>query len=368
LRKLKVGIIGVGMAFERLHYPAYQQLADRYQLVALCDPDQEKARSWADRLHLDHVSSVYSDWQEMLKRDDLDVIDIMVPISQNYIITEGVARHLAGRRKGIICEKPLASSLDQALAARELAQKYQLPIIIAENYRYNHEIDLIRDLVRTKRIGDVIYFIQNRVVDFPDEMLQNKFPAKDWRQHPEFSGGVLTDTGVHDIAGLRHIFGPIHQLQAFGRPQTADFAPYAVVNVNLLFQSGVTGQFSLFCAGKEMQRPLVGLRIFGTQGMIYLEERDAGTINLAYNDGRTEQIPYEVQKGYYNELLNFYNALTGTEPISVTPEMEYGDFKTTQDILKSIREEGIVLVDRDPAYRPEYGQPPVEQTLFMQEK
>ncbi len=47
--------------------------------------------------------------------------------------------------------------------------------------------------------------------------------------------------------------------------------------------------------------------------MIYLEERDAGTINLAFNDGRKEQLTYEVQKGYYNELLKLYNALTGTD-------------------------------------------------------
>lgn len=365
MRKLQVGIIGAGMAFERLHYPAYQQLADRYAIVAVCDENPEVAHFWGDRLYLDK-GSVYTDFREMISRDDLDVIDIMVPIELNYEVTEAVAGHLAGKRKGIICEKPLAPNLKQARAARDLAQKYNLPIMIAENYRYNQEIDLIRDLVRSKRIGEVFYFIQNRVVDFPGDMLQDKFPAKEWRQHPEFPGGAITDTGVHDLAGLRHIFGPIDRLQAFGRPQTAEFAPYSVVNVNLLFKSGLTGQFSFFCAGKEMQRPLTGLRIFGSQGMIYLEERDAGIINLAFNDGRTEQVAYEPQKGYYNELLNFYNALTGTEPVSVTPELEYGDLKTVQDILKSIREERIVQVDQNAAYRPDYQQPPAEQPPMLQ--
>lgn len=118
-----------------------------------------------------------------------------------------------------------------------------------------------------------------------------------------------------------------------------------MVNVNLLFRSGVTGQFSFFCAGKEAQRPLTGLRIFGSQGMIYLEERDAGTVNLFFNDGRSEQIPYQVQQGFYNELLNFYNALHGTEPIGVTPEIEYGDFKTVQCVLRSVRE-GVIRPKR----------------------
>jgi predicted dehydrogenase len=114
-----------------------------------------------------------------------------------------------------------------------------------------------------------------------------------------------------------------------------------------------------------MQRPLIGLRIFGTQGMIYLEERDAGIINLAFNDGRQEQIPYEVQKGFYNELLNFYNALTGSEPVSVTPEMEYGDLKTIHDILKSIQQERIVSVDEEASFQPDYQQP-AEQSTFLQ--
>lgn len=363
--KLKVGIIGVGMAFEKLHYPAYEQLKDRYEIVALCDQDRQKATNWAGRLNLPQ-DSVYADIHELLSRQDLDVIDIMVPIELNYEVTEAVAKRLSGRRKGIICEKPLAATMEEAESARNLAKKYNLPIMIAENYRYNQEIDIIRDLIRNKRIGEVYYFMQNRVVDFPAEMLQkDKFPSREWRQHPEFPGGAITDTAVHDMAGLRHIFGAIDRLQAFGRPQASDFSPYAAINVNILFKSGVIGQFSFFCAGKEMQRPLIGLRIFGTQGMIYLEERDAGIINLAFNDGRQEQIPYEVQKGFYNELLNFYNALTGSEPVSVTPEMEYGDLKTIHDILKSIQQERIVSVDEEASFQPDY-RPPAEQPTFFQ--
>ncbi|MGE5529871.1 MAG: Gfo/Idh/MocA family protein [Patescibacteria group bacterium] len=364
MRKLRVGIIGTGMALEKLHYPAFQRLADRYEIAALADVDRAKAASWAQRLQLG-PDRVYTDYREMLGRNDLDVVDIMVPIELNYEVTEETARRLSGRRAGIICEKPLAPTMAQAERARNLAKQYGLPIMIAENYRYNQEIDLIRDLVREKRVGDVYYFMQNRVVDFPADMIKNRFPAREWRQHPEFPGGAFTDTGVHDLAGLRHIFGAIDRVQAFGRPMASDYSPYAVLTANLRFQSGVIGQYSFFCAGREMQRPLVGLRIFGTEGMIYLEERDCGTINLALNDGRQERIPYQPQEGYYNELLNFYNALTGKEQISVTPEVEYGDLGTVAAILRSIREESITGVDDGGGYaeRPEYPQPQAGQDL-----
>jgi predicted dehydrogenase len=344
LRKLKVGIIGVGMAFERLHYPAYKALADRYRIAALCDPEIQKCRNWQQQLGLQEAD-LYTDFEEMLKRDDLDIADIMVPIELNFEVTEAVARAWSGRRRAIVCEKPLAPTLDQALEARNLAKKYDLPIMIAENYRHNQEISIIKDLIHNKKIGDLYYFLQNRVMDFPSEMLKNKFAAREWRQHPEFPGGAMTDTGVHDIAALQHLFGGIEKVHAFGKPQESDFSPYAVINANLQFAGGLTGQFTFFIAGREMQRPLTGLRIFGTEGMIYLEERDCGTINVAMNNGLLEQISYEVQKGYYNELLNLYNALTGTEQISVTPEVEYGDLRALLCIYKSISEERIVYID-----------------------
>lgn len=354
MEKLKVGIIGTGLAFERLHYPAYQELSDKYEIVALCDPDPEKTRLWAERLGLSG-DSVYTDYRLMLWRGDINVFDIMVPIEHNYRVTEDVARTIANQpNRAIICEKPLAANYEQARAHAELPRRYGVPVMIAENYRYNEEINIIRDLVRQKKVGDVVYFMQNRVACFPEDMLENTFARTEWRQHPVFPGGAIMDTGVHDIAALRHIFGAIDRLHAFGVPQRDDFSPYAVVNVNLSFKSGVTGQFSFYCAGKEAQRPLTGLRIFCTKGMIYLEERDCGVINLAYNDGGTEQIPYRLQRGYYNELLNLYNAMTGKEMISVTPEMEYGDVKTILDILRSIRENSIVAVDVSADYIPAY--------------
>lgn len=366
MRKLRVAIIGAGMAFERLHYPAYQEMPDKYSIVAVCDENREKADRWAQRLGIEN-GGVYTDYREMCKRDDIDCFDIMVPIGKNFLVTEEVAR-LA--RKPIICEKPLAANIQQAMKHRDLPQKYGVPILIAENYRYNEEIDMIRDMVRTKKVGDIVYFMQNRVYNFPEDMRKNSFAATEWRQHPEYPGGTILDTTVHDMGGIRHILGPIDRLQAFGVTQNEAFSPYAVVNVNMIFKSGVTGQFSFYCSGKEMQRPLIGLRIFGARGMIFLEERDCGTINVAHNDGRSERIPYRPQRGFYNELLNFYNAAVGLEPLSVTPEMEFGDAMTVFAILESIRQGRIVEVDLHTEYSPDYGavleQPAAENRPWMQ--
>lgn len=340
MRKLRMGIIGVGMAFEKLHYPAYQMLSDKYEIAAISDLDPQKTEKWKDILQLQD-QDIYTDFRQMPERSDIDAFDILVPIELNFEVTREVAR--AG--KPIICEKPLAPNLEEACRARDIQKQYGIPVMIAENYRYNEEVNIIKDLVEIKKVGDICYFIWNRFINFPQEMTTAKFAAREWRQHSEFPGGVILDTGVHDIAALRHIFGDAQKVQSFGKPQKEDFAPYSVMMTNMVFKNGILGSYTFYCSGKETVKPFTGLRIFGTGGMIYLEERDSGKIEVIYNDGKIESLSYKPQRGYYNELLNFYNALMGVEEIKVTPEVEYGDAVMMFTMLKSAREERTLQVD-----------------------
>jgi predicted dehydrogenase len=362
MERLNVGIIGAGMALERLHYPAYQELSDKYQIVAVCDEDKFKAQQWAKKLGLTD-RDVYSDYQEMANRPDLNLVDIMVPIGQNFVIAEAVASIIGGMKKGIILEKPLAPTLEQAEKCASLPRKYDVMMMIAENYRYNEDPNRIRELVNRGEVGDVDYFLWNRVLNYPEDMVKDTFLAKEWRQHPDFSGGIFYDTAVHDIAAIRHVFGPIDELMAYGQQKPVTPNQYTVVHVVFRFKSGFTGSYIFYSGGKEIQRPLVGWRIIGRKGMIYQEERDCGTINVYYNDGSSKQIPYRPQRGYYNELLNFYNAFVGQEPLSVTPELELGDARTILAILESMEQETPVRVDEGDSPVPHYDPARLNQYL-----
>ena len=77
-------------------------------------------------------------------------------------------------------------------------------------------------------------------------------------------------------------------------------------------------------------------------------------VNVAYNDGRSRQIPYQPEMGFYNELVNFYKAAIGQEPLAVTPELEYGDALTIFASLEAVKTGGAVAVDREVAYEPAY--------------
>lgn len=341
-----MGIIGTGMAWERLHWPAFQELQGEYEIVAVCDRDRAKAEEWASRLGLSR-ESIDADFHRLLQRNDLEAVDILVPIEQNFEVTQAAAK--AG--KAIITEKPLAPTWEQAQAAAELPRKYGVPILVAENYRYSEEYNKLRDLVQEKAIGEPVYVIAHNASCFLCSMTKDTFAATEWRQHPEYPGGDFLDAAVHDLAGLRHVFGGIERLHAFGHSQSLDYSPYLSYHVNIRFAAGVIGQYAFFTAGKELQRPLIGLRIVGTQGQIYMEEKTCGVINL-FLPGTHETIPFRPGRGYYNELLNFYKAMNGQEPIAVPPEMEIGDARTVFAVLESLRDGTVVEVDPKMAYQP----------------
>lgn len=351
---LRMAVIGTGLAWERLHYPAIKELGDRYQIIAVCDIDRAKARASAANLGLGD-DSVYTDYYKMLsEQSDIDIVDILVPIGQNYEVSRGVAAF------GIdfICEKPLAPNMRQANEYLDLPTKYGVKVLIAENYKYDEENNIIKELISQGQIGEVIYFILNNVTCFPDQMSKDTYAGTEWRQHPDFPGGAFLDAALHDIARIRHIFGAVDKVQAFGRPQSADFNPYISINANIMFKNGVIGQYNYWPSGKEIQRPLVGFRIFGTKGQIYLEEKTCGIVNIFRADGSSEQIPYRPERGYYNELLNFYNSIKKGELLNSPPEIEFGDVKMVFDILNSIRDSEVISVDMHrPAHEIENDRP-----------
>jgi len=337
MSKIKLGLIGVGLAWEKLHYPAIKRLNDKFEITAVCDCDYNKAKAAANEFNLSE-DSIYKDYMSMLSNADMEAIDLMVPISANYEIAKAVINH----KKALIAEKPFAASVEGARELISLANKNKIKILVAENIRYTEESVLIKSLLEERKIGNVIYFIDNHVTEFQKDMLKDTFAATEWRQHPKFKGGIFLDSAIHHIARHRFLFGDVRTIYATGRPSDVDFSPYSSISALLTFPNHITGHYSFYMTGKESQAPLVGLRIFGTEGEIYLEEKNCGFVNLSFKDGRQETIPYQPEEGYYQELDNFYQAIRKDREIISTPQKELGDIQVIFDILNSIEKENTV--------------------------
>jgi predicted dehydrogenase len=330
MERIKIGIIGLGLAWERLHAPAFARLTDKFEIAAVCDTDMDKAQRVAAFLGLPRESA-YGDYRDMLTRADIEAVDIMVPIGENYECAFAVIKS----GKHLIAEKPLAATLESAKELISLKNQKDIKVLVAENIRYEEENVIIKRLLDEHAIGNPVYFIDNHITEFQKDMLGPGFGQTDWRQHPDFEGGVFLDSGVHHIARQRFLFGEVQSLHATGRPSGVDFAPYSCINALLTFPNNVAGHYAFFLIGKETQAPLVGFRIFGTSGVIYLEERACGFVNVTNKDGGRQTIPYQPGQGYYNELDNFYHALRHGKPIVSTPEKALGDMEVIFAMLKS---------------------------------
>lgn len=337
MKKIKLGIIGTGMAWNRLHYPALKQLCDKFEITALCDTDIQKAKSVAKTIGLSE-QNVYDDANEMLSNADVEAVDTMVPISQNYEI----ANKAISSKKNLIAEKPFAANPDDAQKLQQLAKDNNVKVMVAENFRYEEENLIIKDIVSKGKIGQVIYFIENNTGDFSEDIKKDTFAAKEWRQHPTFKGGIFLDSGIHDVARMRFLFGDVESLYATARKQNDEFCPYSSIHSQLKFKNGVIGHYNYFDRIKETQAPYMGFRIIGTDGEVFLESREKGYVYVSHKDGSEQQIKYTPSKGYYNELLNFYNALSSNEDIVSTPEKETGDIQTIFNIMHSVETNSVV--------------------------
>ncbi len=333
MKKIKLGIIGLGMGFDRLHLPALRRLTDMYEIVSICDINSEKREMYKNSLNISD-ENVYEDYMELLKNNSIDAVLTILPIEQNFEVAKAVIM----AKKSLMAEKPFASSIDGAKELLKLAKANQTKVLVAENFRYHEEFNIIKSIISEKKLGDVIYFIDNNISDFNEDKKGDAFAGKEWRQHPKFDGGIFLDGGIHHIAKLRHLFGEVDSLCAFGKKiDDYEFCEFSNINSLLKFKSGILGHYSYFNVGKETQAPLVGLRIFFTEGEIYLEEKDCGFINLTHKSGERELIQYNIEEGYYNEWRNFYNAILNDDNIVSNIEREIGDMVLLFEIFNSAR-------------------------------
>ena len=339
MKILNIGVIGCGMAWNRLHLPAVNRLSDKFKVVALSDTHEESLKYSAKKSNLGE-SDLYLDYKEMLKRDDIDVVVVAVPIHLNY----EVARDVAKTKKNMICEKPLGENMEECINFLKLEKEFKVKILVAENFRHDEENNIIKNILAKGSLGTPVYFVRNYITNFSEQMKKDTFAAKEWRQHPKFKCGVFLDNCVHELAAIRYIFGGVERVSAFGSGTDKEYTPYTCVTSLLKFHSGVSGYFSFWSESEEKQTPPLGFRIFCTQGSIYLSDKLSGCIEVFYNDGKTEKISFTPKEGYYNEFLNFYDALTMNIEIETTPIIEFGDTKLVFDIIDSIEKESIINV------------------------
>ncbi|MFG2949498.1 Gfo/Idh/MocA family protein [Streptomyces adustus] len=169
-------------------------------LAVLCGRDGAAARKAADR---HGWAAVETDWRALIARDDVDLVDICTPGDSHAEIA--LAALAAG--KHVLCEKPLANTVDEAVtmtrAAEEAYGRGRLAMV-GFNYRRVPATALARRMVADGRLGTLRHV---RVAYLQDWLTDPGFPLT-WRLRKELAGsGALGDLGAHIVDLAQYLAG-----------------------------------------------------------------------------------------------------------------------------------------------------------------
>ncbi|MEU6094992.1 Gfo/Idh/MocA family oxidoreductase [Streptomyces sp. NPDC047079] len=169
-------------------------------LAAICGRDGAAVRAAADR---HGWAAAETDWRALIARDDVDLVDICTPGDSHAEIA--LAALAAG--KHVLCEKPLANTVEEAIAmtraADEAAARGQLAMV-GFNYRRVPATVLARRMVAEGRIGTLRHV---RVTYLQDWLVDPDFPLT-WRLRKDQAGsGSLGDLGAHIVDLAQYLAG-----------------------------------------------------------------------------------------------------------------------------------------------------------------
>ena len=356
--KLQIGIIGCGGIANNKHMPNLKKLSNLCEMVAFCDILPERAEK-AKAEYGTADAKVYTDYQELLKDTEIDVVHVLTPNVSHCPIT--VAAFEAG--KHVMSEKPMAASSADAKKMIEAWKKSGKQFTIGYQNRFRPEAQALKKACVNGELGEIYYAkahaLRRRAVPtwgvFPNKALQGGGPLIDIGTHAldltlwmmdnykpvSVTGSVFYKLGGLASAAEGNAFGPwdpeTYEVEdsAFGMIKMADGSAINLeaswaLNVRESKEASTTLCGTL--AGAEilsgMSYAKDELIINRGHNGVLMDEHMAGGGNVAYFEGATGEPGYEEAKQWLNAILN------GTEPL-VKPEQAYVVTQILEAIYRS---------------------------------
>jgi len=201
-----VGIIGIGF-MGNMHFGVYKA-SDKARVVAIADIDEKKlAGDWsaiagnigdpsAKSVDLTGIST-YRDPEDLIADPNVEVIDVCTPPRSHarWVIAA------LDEGKSVICEKPIALSLEDAQKMIVAAEGSDGNLYVAHCIRFWPEYAAAKRIIDEGEYGKVNSATFRRVGATPTWGWQN------WFLDPERSGGAITDLHIHDVDFINYVFG-----------------------------------------------------------------------------------------------------------------------------------------------------------------
>lgn len=245
---MNVAIIGCGLIGQKR-----AKVLNGCRLVACADQNNERAANLA---HTVRGCEIYTDWQAMLQRPDIDIVIIATP--HNALAELTLAAVNAGKQ--VLVEKPAARHVTELDAVITAAQQKNVLVRVGFNHRYHRAFRKARELVDAGELGELM-FVRARYghggrIGYD----------KEWRAMPELSGGgELIDQGVHLIDLARWFLGDFTSVEGFAHTYYWDMP---VDDNGFLLLKTAKNQAAFLHASCTEWKNLFSFEIYGREGKL----------------------------------------------------------------------------------------------------
>ncbi len=300
--------------------------AERGEIMRVMSASADRAREFAAE-HQIPKSGI--DLDEALRDSQVDAVYISTTNEKH--LSQALAAMNAG--KHVLCEKPLAMTLDDATTMVRAAEQAGLVFATNHHLRCSGSHRAVRDLIVSGRIGDVLSLRLHHAVFLPPHL-------QGWRINaPGAGGGVIPDITVHDADVARFLLGedPVSVVAQMASSGLGDGVEDSAMSVWTM-PSG-----TMVMSHESFTHPFAGsgLEVHGTEGSIFardvMTQNPIGSIELVTASGR-EAIGFDAHNLYREGVRRFHAAVAGEgEPAA-----------TGVDGVKSL---AVALAVRDAAAR-----------------
>lgn len=307
-----VAIIGCGNIFG-VHAEAVQKYKNA-ELKAVVDIKKEKAVKAAAK----YDCSYFTDYQEMLKEKEIDVVHICTP----HYLHAPMSIDSLKAGKHVLVEKPMAENLDNAQKMIEVKNRHpeQHLGIVFQN-RYNTTSQKARQLIQKGELGKlkgikgIVTWYRN-----DDYYLQDEWRGK-WETE---GGGVLINQAIHTLDLVQWLGGELEAVKGnFDTRVIESIEVEDTADATLFFKDDKKGIF--FASNCFSTNSPVEIEIHGEEGLLKLQnnnlilEKEDGSIDLRSEEGNDEFKSYWGQ-GHESLISDFYNNIRENRQDYVTAE------------------------------------------------
>lgn len=254
---LRVGIVGYGYWGPNLARCFSE--AEGCRLVAIAD-QSPAARARAGRRFPGAVLA--ADWTELVRHPDVDAVAVATPVRSHFPVAEAALR--AG--KHVLVEKPITSTREEAERLIDLAAARRLVLQVDHTFCYTPAVRKLRDLVSSGALGDLYYYISNR-------MNLGLFQS---------DVDVIWDLAVHDVAILDHCLGarPV-AVSASGACHVSG-RPANMAHVALFYEGGLLADLNVNWLSPVKIRQSI---LSGNRRMVVYDDLEASEKIKIYDRG-----------------------------------------------------------------------------------